>query len=119
MDQQTAVHNIIRHCHDENGFLVQLYAFNTFNQERYYDLIDSISAYRRLLNDADDINRRVVGCLFDLIQIVENALYFHSQNPYPIKSELEKLEQAHLEVWNIIHEMFPLPSASTRDDLDE
>jgi hypothetical protein len=111
MDKQQAIQRIVDICTDDDGFLMRLHAYQSFHQDKYYDLIDALAAYRRLIGKEEDINRRVVGCLFDLVQILEQSLHYHARHPHPVGAELEKLEQAHIEMWNIIHEMFSLPSA--------
>jgi hypothetical protein len=101
MDKNQVMQNIIAHCNDEHGFLIELRVSNVFNMEKYQELVEDISAYVVAIDNDDDINRKVIGCLFTLIESLENVMNHHAQTNHPDKS---KVEDAHAKIWHMVTE---------------
>jgi hypothetical protein len=100
MDIQELRRNIVSECLDENGFLVLLHSYVTFDEEKYRSLINKISAYAELLGDSDKIDRDVAACLFELMMAISTAANQFSQIDHP---DVSKVIDAFREVSTLLH----------------
>ena len=63
MDKNKAVKTIIHQCDDEDGFLVQLRSWRSFQQDKYRELVSAIKAYRDAIANEATMERNVAGSL--------------------------------------------------------
>ena len=102
MEKNQVILDIIDQCEDENSFLVQLRVFKSFDSNRFQNLVNAISQYKTLLESDENISRRVVNCLFHLIDILEYTMEFYDQNTHSGK---QQVEDAHARIWELVTEI--------------
>ena len=103
MDKDQAIQIIIYECQELDGFLVKLRAKREFDSDRFKKLVDAIQIYRDGIVGEDCINRRIAGCLFYLVTIVENMSQHFEHHNLPDK---EKVTEAHSEIWNLVESLY-------------
>ena len=101
MDKSQAMQIVISQCNNEHGFLNRLRVYNEFKVEKYQALVEAISAYAEAIYNDEDINRKVIGCLFMLIESLENVMNHHARINHPDKSVVE---DAHAQIWHMVTE---------------
>ena len=74
MDKNKAVRTIIHQCDDEDGFLVQLRSWRSFQQDKYRELVSAIKAYRDAIANEATIERKVAGSLHTLVTILGDMI---------------------------------------------
>jgi len=103
MDKEQIIQSIIDLCYaKDDSFLVLLHSWNTFDEEKYQTLIESIKQYDVLLGDNPDINRKVADCLFGLIEQLEVAMHRYEKEQDP---RLKRVEAAHAESWELVNKI--------------
>lgn len=79
MNVNEAVQEIINQCEEEDGFLLKLRINTIFDAEQYQSLITALAAYEQAIEGDTVINRRIAGCIFYLVQILDSMSNFYAQ----------------------------------------
>jgi hypothetical protein len=104
MDEVIVIRAIVDACLDPNSFLVQFHSLNTFDAQRYHELVRNLTAYRDILGDRETVNRQVAGCLFAILEAFENHLATHTEH-YPALEQKRLIEDGHVEIWELINDI--------------
>ena len=108
MDKNKAINTIIYQCDAEDGFLVQLRSWRSFQQDKYRELINAIKAYRDAIANQSTIERKVASSLHTLVIILGDIQEVFPRN----ETESGQIESALAECWELVEELFT-PTLST------
>lgn len=103
MEKEEAIKTIITQCEDIDGFLLKLRMMRVFDVAKYQPLIDAIVDYKTALGEETLIDRHVAGCLFYLVQILQNAEQAFTQAGLENQDAIRK---ANATVWGLVEELF-------------
>jgi hypothetical protein len=106
MNANEAMQEIINQCEEVDGFLLKLRINTIFDTEQYQSLIAALSAYEKAIEGDTVINRRIAGCIFYLVQILDSMSNFYAQNGLADK---EKVKRAHAQTWELAERLFRFP----------
>ena len=101
MEKEQIARRILEQCDEPDGVLLELRSKNHFDVEKFTELKASLVAYAEALGADDLINREVVGCMFLLLQVLENTMNHYEHISHPEKL---KIADAHAELWNLFLE---------------
>jgi hypothetical protein len=106
MNLNEAMREIINQCEEVDGFLLKLRINTIFDVEQYQSLINALSVYEQGIEGDTFINRRIAGCIFYLVQILDSMSNFYAQKAL---ADEEKVKQAHAQVWGLAERLFRFP----------
>lgn len=103
MTEEDITRRINFHCSLENGFLIQLSIYNSFDSDKYKDLLSAIREYTIILGRSDVMSRRIAGDLFFLQQRMDNTLSKYIKEDLPNKNFIDSI---HNELWEAISDVW-------------
>ena len=96
----------INACQKENSVLVQLHSLAAFDEEKYRELFELASRYYELLGKSKVMGREMAGYLHEFMFVLDKAML--SDFPRLKHPDIEKLREAHYEMWNLLNRIFLL-----------
>lgn len=103
MEERRIIREIVKECTEIEGFLVQLHSLNTFDSNRYNELMNNLARYRDIIQDRDQVNRQVAGCLLALQQELDNKITFYTERESA--DEKKRIDVAYEDLWQLINDI--------------
>lgn len=103
MDRDSLVKAIVGECQSSEGFLIKLHVDNNFDSDKFGTLMSYLEDYRIAIQESDVIHREIAGCVFFVLQAIEEkVLQFRDANSFA----KDKIMSAHAQIWNMTMLLF-------------